>query len=194
MMNWQVAESILADIRAGCAGDGVLTDARELLLRRAIDYARLRTDWNLLTVDERRQRNAARTAAHNALIDACNILSRAMAQAGKNISWRERLGEDRKGIGDFACYAHAIMGIAARQSEARARCTRAARRTQVAPPRAARRKRRAGRMNGLRRARMSRFDGTIRLWYRYCIADPAPSGPVHHAPRAAQTPGRGTTP
>jgi tetratricopeptide (TPR) repeat protein len=46
--------------------------------------------------------------------DACNILSRAMNERGKDISWRAQLGQDRREIGDFACYIHCILGLSAR--------------------------------------------------------------------------------
>lgn len=113
-MDWATADSILKEIRAECGKDPRLLDARETVLRRAFQYARMRADWSLSTLEERQRMDAGRTAAHNALIDACNSLSRAMGEAGRSNSWRERLGEDRQVIGDFACLAHAIHGIGAR--------------------------------------------------------------------------------
>jgi hypothetical protein len=56
----------------------------------------------------------SRTTAHNAFIDECNILSRAMAAAGESNGWRAEIGTDRKEIGDFACLLHAVIGIRAR--------------------------------------------------------------------------------
>ena len=114
LMDWAAADSILKEIRAECGKDPRLLDAREMMLRRAFQYARIRTDWGLSTLEDRQRMNAERTDAHNVLIDACNILSRAMAEEGRNNSWRERLSDDRQVIGDFACLAHAIYGIAAR--------------------------------------------------------------------------------
>jgi hypothetical protein len=55
-----------------------------------------------------------RTAAHNAFISACDILSRNMNQSGENSHWRTQIGSDRKAIGDFACYLHTVLGIKAR--------------------------------------------------------------------------------
>ena len=55
-----------------------------------------------------------RTAAHDRLIDACNILSRQMAKEGEDNSWRADLGEDRRRIGDFACMLHCLLGLRAR--------------------------------------------------------------------------------
>ena len=83
------------------------------LVSSAVEYARIRTDWYLSDKERRIELNERRTAAHNTLIDSCNILSREMARNGENISWREILGEERVDIGDFACYLHCIMGIKA---------------------------------------------------------------------------------
>jgi len=37
-----------------------------------------------------------------------------VVKSGQSIRWRERLGDDRKVIGDFACHLHAILGLRAR--------------------------------------------------------------------------------
>ena len=84
------------------------------LVFSAVEYARIRTDWYLSDKERRIEMNDSRRAAHNTLIDNCNILSREMAKNGENISWRDTLGEERVDIGDFACYLHCIMGIKAR--------------------------------------------------------------------------------
>ena len=90
------------------------TQLQHDLLLCAVRYARLRTDWRLAVVHERPAMDSARTAAHNALIDALNILSRAMVKAGENAMWRKQVGDDRQEIGDWACHVHAHLGIQAR--------------------------------------------------------------------------------
>ncbi len=82
------------------------------LLLAAIRYARIRADWQLASPEERHEMNQHRTVVHNALIDACNILSRHMAAAGEGNAWRAALGDDRKNIGDFACFVHCFLGLA----------------------------------------------------------------------------------
>ncbi|MFZ1641935.1 MAG: hypothetical protein WAV07_11025 [Candidatus Contendobacter sp.] len=32
-------------------------------------------------------------------------------QRGETIGWRALLGDDRKNIGDFACYLHCLLGV-----------------------------------------------------------------------------------
>ena len=83
------------------------------LVLSAVEYARIRTDWYLSDKERRIELNERRTAAHNTLIDSCNILSQEMVKNGENISWRDTLGEERVDIGDFACYLHSILGVKA---------------------------------------------------------------------------------
>lgn len=86
---------------------------REVIIL-AIRYAGIRASYWLATPELRLEMSPGRTQAHNALIDACNILSRTQAKLGEDNSWREVLGTDRKEIGDFACHVHAMLGIQAR--------------------------------------------------------------------------------
>jgi len=46
----------------------------------------------------------SRTIAHDIFIDCCNIFSRNMAKNGEDVSWRNKLGDNRQTIGDFACF------------------------------------------------------------------------------------------
>jgi hypothetical protein len=55
-----------------------------------------------------------RTLAHNAFIDSVNIMSRNMDKENEDNLWRAVLGDDRKIIGDFACYVHMFLGLEAR--------------------------------------------------------------------------------
>lgn len=96
-----------------------ISTTKHVMLRRdleiaAITYAHWRAQWALAANDERREMEAARTAAHNVFIDSCSILSRAMARSGEDSSWHSTLGDDRKLVGDFACYLHCLVAIAAR--------------------------------------------------------------------------------
>ena len=91
-----------------------LVDLKDKMILAAIRYARIRVDWHLLTLSERKDFDSERTIAHNSFIDSCNILSRNMAKNGEDNSWRMLLGNDRKEIGDFACWLHLITGLHAR--------------------------------------------------------------------------------
>lgn len=114
-MEWRDANNIFNQIK-NASGDNN-QDLAELyndLLRSALLYARVRADWKLANKEERIQMDARRSALHNAFIDSCNILARYMAGRGMDTSWRSLLGNERREIGDFACYVHCFLGIAAK--------------------------------------------------------------------------------
>lgn len=113
-MDMDTAKEILEQIEGAARGNKTLEELRLDLMWAAVRYARTRAEWTLLDRPERGRRDPARTLEHNTLIDACNILERAMGAAGADASWRERIGNDRKTIGDFGCYVAAILGIRAR--------------------------------------------------------------------------------
>lgn len=83
-------------------------------LEAAVRYAQIRVAWWRTAGPERSMLDAPRTAAHDAFIDACNILSRAMAATGESNRWRAEIGTERGEIGDFACLLHAVLGLRAR--------------------------------------------------------------------------------
>ena len=87
---------------------------RKELVQKALEYARIRAQWMVLTLEQRKEMDQRRTLAHNSFIDACNIMSRNMGKNYEDNSWRADLGDDRKIIGDFACYIHCFLGIEAR--------------------------------------------------------------------------------
>lgn len=113
-MRYETALDIHRRLEAAVGGDA---DAQMLysdLVSLAVEYARMRTDWQLADGKKRMNMDEARTTTHNALIGACNALARYLARQEKDTSWRQDLTDDRREIGDFACYLHAILGIAAR--------------------------------------------------------------------------------
>jgi hypothetical protein len=89
-------------------------ELRKSLYKNAVKYAKLRADWFLVDREQRELMHEERRSAHNVFIDACNIMSRIMIKNGEDASWRKELGDDRKVIGDFACYLSFILGIKAR--------------------------------------------------------------------------------
>lgn len=109
-MDLVAAERILRDVERSA----VIPSLRRQWIESAVRYADLRVAWWLASVSERGERDASRTAAHDVFIDACNILSRAMAAAGESNRWRSEIGTERGEIGDFACLLHAVLGLRAR--------------------------------------------------------------------------------
>ena len=113
-MTYQEAQAAFLQMKSAAEGNQELAGFLRELILLAVRYARARTDWQLADREMRLAMSEARRAAHNAFIDACNILSRACARHGRPNAWRAALGEAREDIGDFACYLHALLGVMAR--------------------------------------------------------------------------------
>lgn len=108
VMAYEIAVRVYEEMKCG---DDQL---RLQVCRAAIKYVNIRAEWRLMTVPERVAADKNRTAAHNAFIDTVNVLSRSMASSGKDNEWRRLLTDDRKIIGDFACFLVAHLGVLAR--------------------------------------------------------------------------------
>lgn len=109
------ADEILSRIEASL--DKNDEDAIELyndFLEGAVAYANVRAGWLLLSNDEKMDQDKGRTYKHDSVINRVNILARYLDKIGKDVSWREELGESRKAIGDFACYVALVYGLRAR--------------------------------------------------------------------------------
>jgi hypothetical protein len=108
-MDWENATAIACAI-----GRSRLVELRIRLFRAAVCYAGIRSQWQLSTPEERFAMNEDRTRAHDAFIEACDEMGKGMSNENEDASWRGKLGDDRKEIGDFACYLNLILGLAAR--------------------------------------------------------------------------------
>jgi hypothetical protein len=68
----------------------------------------------MYTMDDPVELDQERTIAHNAFISSCDILAGNMVELNEDASWPKRIGNNRKEIGDFACWIHLIFGLKAR--------------------------------------------------------------------------------
>jgi len=91
-----------------------LKNLKNDLITLALDYAKIRADYYISDLEEKREKESSRTIAHNSFIESCNILSRNMDKIGEPAEWRSILGDERKYIGDFACYIHLFLALKAR--------------------------------------------------------------------------------
>jgi hypothetical protein len=108
-MNLHAAQQIFEKIETS-----QLADLKRDLYRAAQRYTGMRVEWRLTTPDERFQMDAARTRAHDALIDTFNIFSREQIKCGEDNSWRKALGQERKSLGDMAAYIFLFLALSAR--------------------------------------------------------------------------------
>lgn len=84
----------------------------EKMQRSAVRYAHIRAGWYQMAREKRLEEDERRTAAHDAFIASVNQVARSQGTAGA--LWRERLGDDRKRIGDLACYIALFLGLQSR--------------------------------------------------------------------------------
>ena len=83
------------------------------LHEKAVRYAHIRAEWNLKSREEKIKADEGRTMAHNSFIAAVNMLARFQKDTGEE--WQVKLGkDDRKRIGEFACYISLFLAIDAR--------------------------------------------------------------------------------
>ncbi len=83
-------------------------------LKKAADYTIIRNRWEMMSKEEKRDADEGRSLKHDGFITSLNILSRIAQKEGVDNSWRDELGEERKRIGDFACFITYITGISNR--------------------------------------------------------------------------------
>ena len=83
-------------------------------LRKAAEYTNIRNQWELMSLEEKMDADPGRTAKHDSFITSINVLSRIAEKEGIDHSWREELGQERKRIGDFACFVTYLTGISNR--------------------------------------------------------------------------------
>jgi len=86
----------------------------EIMKEAAVRYATIRAEWALSDQALRLERDAERARAHDIFIDSINRLARELTVSGYSIEWRDTLGNDRKLIGDFACYTALVLGLQSR--------------------------------------------------------------------------------
>lgn len=80
-------------------------------LNGAVGYAHTRAKWSFMSPEEIGNEDERRTREHDDFISSIAILARYAKGKGYDASWEAILERDRKDIGDFACYIHAIIGI-----------------------------------------------------------------------------------
>jgi hypothetical protein len=108
--------------RAAAAASSLPADEQALwrdLIRVSAVYAGLRLDWRWAAPGDRAEIDQKRTRAHDVVIDACNAISRRCGAHHLDQTWRAELGdtsvmENRKLIGDFACFVALVAAIEAR--------------------------------------------------------------------------------
>jgi hypothetical protein len=88
-------------------------------LNTAIDYARVRTDWYFMSIEEKREINTPRRIKHDAFISSFKAILNYLKENNIEVNWLEELPDyrspsRRKAWGDLACFVHSHLGINSR--------------------------------------------------------------------------------
>lgn len=83
-------------------------------IKSAMEYSHVRNEWEFMSREEKIAADGGRTVRHTGFIITVDVLARIAEAEGVDNSWRKELGDDRKRIGDFACYIAYITGISNR--------------------------------------------------------------------------------
>ena len=118
-VSFEEAVEIYGRIAEQLADSGEGAEIFEEYVAAAVDYAKVRSGWLLLSRREKEEQDSRRTALHDRSIIALNILARWMNMEGKDCTWRMNDYDVkkeiyRKRIGDFNCYAALFYGLNAR--------------------------------------------------------------------------------
>ena len=92
---------------------------KDKLFWKAVRYADIRSRYALYDYQQQLASNVERTQVHNELLDCIENLAVKQQELGEDITWQNeiglgRTGENRKRIGDFACYIAMFLGLSAR--------------------------------------------------------------------------------
>lgn len=93
-------------------GNQAFDEAWDNAIEKMTAYADLRAHWKITPKPQRN--NDQRTVKHDNVIASLDQLAECMKEQNLNADWREELGNQRKRIGDFACYVSLIYGLFAR--------------------------------------------------------------------------------
>lgn len=113
-------QSLHREIKEDAGHDEDALGLYQDLLSAAVKYSESRSNWPLWDQGQKLAEDSARTSRHDRVIDCFNILARYLRNQGKQSSWRDVLGDEkkdpgcRKRIGDFACYLVFIESLNAR--------------------------------------------------------------------------------
>ncbi|MGI6117932.1 MAG: hypothetical protein ACOYBC_06030 [Bilifractor sp.] len=96
------------------SADKILVSLYTDMITKAVDYAGIRSEWLLLSPEEKKANKEERTLLLDTFIFTINELSGEMESRSIPISWRDRLGSDRRRIGDWACYLSLFYSLNSR--------------------------------------------------------------------------------
>ena len=110
-MEWSDAVDILLEMSRGSLEDESLKPLFRDFYASAVRHSHLLAEWALAGRDARKAMEHSVLLSRDTLLESLNLLSRDMQARGKNMGWRDRLGDERLSIGDLACYCSAVIAL-----------------------------------------------------------------------------------
>lgn len=112
-ITWEECRSIYMDIvgQIQKKKDSKAEALFKEMQQRAITYGTIRANWFNLSFGERAEADADRTRKHDLFIKAKSNLATYMYEQKMDIDWEDKLGTQRKRIGDFACYMVFLISL-----------------------------------------------------------------------------------
>lgn len=113
-------EEMHKEILRTIEGDSEAQELYKELIKKATQYAGIRAQWLLMDRITKIETDDGRTSCHNSLIVKFDMLARYLRSKGEKAIWRDMLGyekddrNNRKRIGDFACYLVFVNSLNAR--------------------------------------------------------------------------------
>ena len=80
----------------------------------SIEYLEIRSTWLFLSREEKLKKDPLRTGIHNTVIRNLTVLKRIVEHKHEHTEWYYLLNDDRKRIGDFACYVSYIHSLSSK--------------------------------------------------------------------------------
>ena len=113
-LTFEECQNIHQTILNNIGNDEEILEVWSEFLQASISYAHIRSQWLLWEREERQQKDEGRTAKHERVIYCLKLLRRYLGKESVDISWFDAIEDNRKQIGDFACYIAYIYSINAR--------------------------------------------------------------------------------
>ena len=113
MLSYEKAQKLYEALDRGSVNfDELEKYAFNMMVKAAVRYTKIRAEWYSYPLEERAALDQDRISAHDKFISMINTIASMQGEHGKK--WRDKLGNRRKELGDFACYISLFRGLMAR--------------------------------------------------------------------------------
>ena len=91
--------------------DGDAIELYDEIVEKSVEYTMYRAYWTIKDKAWKMDNDPARSAKHDAIIIKFNQLARYLKMQEKAAKWRDMLGDQRKTLGDMACFLTYLQAV-----------------------------------------------------------------------------------